>query len=182
MATPIPKSDVPVEKVAINATYGLSPNRTSIVPYFTNPFKEFAAVHGFVLKWREWERMAGPAINIWSPCTDRSALERRKFLLECDRIYCELLENHLEEAEILYTDELKKFMKRMRTFPSVIRTNYAYELVVHKNQENVEIVWKALKCIRRRMPGTSDTSHIIGIHSSYARSARRSFCSQDGCS
>lgn len=97
MATPIPKSDVPVEKAEMNATYGLSPNRTSIVPYFTNPFKEFATVHGFVLKWRERERMAGPAINLWSPCTDRSALERRKFLLECETVFTDDLEKQIPD-------------------------------------------------------------------------------------
>ena len=87
---------------------------------------------------------------------DSGIIDIHKFLLECDRIYCELLENHLEEAEILYTDELKKFMKRMRTFPSVIRTNYAYELVVHKNQENVE-KWKLEfeKCAKK-YPYTGD--------------------------
>lgn len=87
---------------------------------------------------------------------DSGIIDIHKLLLECDRIYCELLENHLEEAEILYTDELKKFMKRMRTFPSVIRTNYAYELVVHKNQENVE-KWKLEfeKCAKK-YPYTGD--------------------------
>lgn len=49
-------------------------------------------------------------------------------LLLCDRIYCDLLEENMEEAKLLHTKELQQFMKSMKTFPSVIRTEYAIAL------------------------------------------------------
>lgn len=53
-------------------------------------------------------------------------LHRR--LLICDRIYCALLRGEREAAEELYSPGQKKFMKDMKTFPSVIRTEYALAL------------------------------------------------------
>lgn len=51
-------------------------------------------------------------------------------LLICDQIYLELIgENRSDRVEMLYTKELKKFMKAMKTFPSVIRLEYAYNLI-----------------------------------------------------
>lgn len=51
-------------------------------------------------------------------------------LLLCDLIYLELIgQNRSERLEELYTKDLKKFIKTMRTFPSVIRMEYAYYLL-----------------------------------------------------
>lgn len=51
-------------------------------------------------------------------------------LLICDRMYCELIGGKNREViEQLYTKEQKKFMKQMKKFPSVIRTEYAHALL-----------------------------------------------------
>lgn len=51
-------------------------------------------------------------------------------LLACDRLYCELIgEKNSLVIGRLYSRELTKFMKTMRKFPSVIRTEYAYALL-----------------------------------------------------
>jgi len=53
-----------------------------------------------------------------------------KNLMLCDRIYIELLgENRPDVIAGMRTKELEKFMKSMKTFPSVIRTQYAYALL-----------------------------------------------------
>lgn len=54
-------------------------------------------------------------------------------LLTCDFIYCEILEGNLEELSKFFTKELKKFIKSMKNSPSVIRTQYAYALIVEKD-------------------------------------------------
>ena len=48
MATPIPKNDVPMEKVKTNDECGLSPNRTFVIPYFTKSFRGLSTTHGFI--------------------------------------------------------------------------------------------------------------------------------------
>ncbi len=45
-------------------------------------------------------------------------------LLECDLICCHLLDGDEEAAEKLLTPALEKFRKSMKTFPSVLRTEY----------------------------------------------------------
>ena len=55
-------------------------------------------------------------------------------LVICDRLYYELIhENRPDVVASFYTKEQQKFMKAMRTFPSVIRTEYAYALLVEKD-------------------------------------------------
>ena len=51
-------------------------------------------------------------------------------LLLCDLIYLELIgQNRSDRLEELYTKDMKKFIKTMKTFPSVIRMEYAYYLL-----------------------------------------------------
>lgn len=53
-----------------------------------------------------------------------------KNLMLCDRIYIELLgENRPDVIAGMRTKELERFMKSMRSFPSVLRTQYAYALL-----------------------------------------------------
>ena len=50
-------------------------------------------------------------------------------LLTCDVIFCRLLAGDKEGALALYTRELQSFMKAMKSFPSVLRTQYALAMV-----------------------------------------------------
>ena len=51
-------------------------------------------------------------------------------LMICDLIYLEVIGlNRSDRIEKLYTKELKKFIKNMRAFPSIIRMEYAYYLL-----------------------------------------------------
>lgn len=55
-------------------------------------------------------------------------------LMVCDLIYIELIsENRKEVLDKLFTKEQKKFMKSMKNFPSVIRTEYAYALLCEQD-------------------------------------------------
>ena len=51
-------------------------------------------------------------------------------LMLCDLIYLELIgQNRSDRLEELYTKDMKKFIKTMKMFPSVIRMEYAYYLL-----------------------------------------------------
>ena len=63
-------------------------------------------------------------------------------LLTLDLIYCRLVNNSDADISSLLTPELKKIMRAMKTFPAVIRTEYAIALLV-ENDEN-----KATKILR----------------------------------
>ena len=59
-------------------------------------------------------------------------------LLACDRLYCELIGNEDEQViNNLRTKEQLKFMKQMKKFPSVLRTEYAFSLLYEKDMTKV---------------------------------------------
>ena len=78
-------------------------------------------------------------------------------LVICDRMYHELIhENRPEVVASLYTKEQQKFMKAMRTFPSVIRTEYAYALLVEKDQGKAAKAMEAFEKVAKTYPYPND--------------------------
>ncbi|MBQ9933076.1 MAG: hypothetical protein IJO69_04495 [Ruminiclostridium sp.] len=60
-------------------------------------------------------------------------------LMTCDLIYCELLfENRPERLERMLTKGQRKFMKNMKKYPSVLRTQYAYALLGEGDRAKAE--------------------------------------------
>ncbi len=65
---------------------------------------------------------------------DSGMVDLHRSLLICDRIFIELIgENRREVIESMLTKEQKNFMKAMKHFPSVIRTEYALALLHDKD-------------------------------------------------
>ena len=57
-------------------------------------------------------------------------------LLLCDLIYLELIgQNRSDRVDELYSKALKKFIKTMKAFPSIIRMEYAYYLLAADNPD-----------------------------------------------
>lgn len=70
---------------------------------------------------------------------DSSIVGIHRNLMICDRIYCELVgECREEKLQEMYTKELQKFMKSMKTFPTVLRTKYLYASFVEKDEKKAE--------------------------------------------
>lgn len=78
-------------------------------------------------------------------------------LLICDQIYLELIgQNRSDRVEALYTKELKKFMKAMKTFPSVIRLEYAYRLLAEHDPESAAKSMAAFEKVAATYPYPND--------------------------
>lgn len=87
--------------------------------------------------------------------TGMVALHRN--LLICDQIYLELIgQNRSDRVEALYTKELKKFMKAMKTFPSVIRLEYAYLLLAEHDPESAAKSMAAFEKVAATYPYPND--------------------------
>ena len=87
--------------------------------------------------------------------TGMVALHRN--LLICDQIYLELIgQNRSDRVEALYTKELKKFMKAMKTFPSVIRLEYAYRLLAEHDSESAAKSMAAFERVAATYPYPND--------------------------
>lgn len=76
----------------------------------------------------------------------------RNLLLE-DLIYCELMREMREDklGEML-DEELEKFRKTMKNFPTVLRTRYAYALLVEKDSVKAEQIRSQFEKISKTYP------------------------------
>lgn len=81
-------------------------------------------------------------------------LHRRLMINDC--IYIHLLNGNTAAARSLLTPEEKKFMKAMRSYPSVIRTEYSIALVLDKNTEMAKKAKQNFEKLKKNYPYTSD--------------------------
>lgn len=82
--------------------------------------------------------------------TDSGMIGLHRSLMICDRMYVELItDNRLEVLDGMFTKEQKKFMKSMKSFPSVLRTEYVYALLCEKDTAKAgQIKARFEKCAR----------------------------------
>ena len=74
-------------------------------------------------------------------------------LLMCDRMFIELIgENRHDIIENMLTKEQKKFMKAMRRFPSVLRTEYALALLFEKDKVKAEKIQAEFEKVSKSYP------------------------------
>lgn len=74
---------------------------------------------------------------------DSGMVGLHKNLLICDRIYVELIgENRREVVENMLTKEQKNFMKAMKRYPTVLRTEYALALLYEEDSAKAETIQK----------------------------------------
>lgn len=88
---------------------------------------------------------------------DTAIVGLHKSLLICDEIYCKAIcENNKEKIDLLLDKEQKKFMKSMKKFPSVLRTQYVYALLVERNLDKADKFKKEFNKISLTYPYKSD--------------------------
>lgn len=78
-------------------------------------------------------------------------------LLICDRIYVELIgENRREVVQNMLTKNQKKFMKSMKRFPTVLRTEYALALLFENNTAKSEKIKSEFEKVAKTYPYSQD--------------------------
>lgn len=78
-------------------------------------------------------------------------------LMKADLMFCEMAgENRRERLDALYDKEQKKFMKMMRHFPSVIRTEYVYALLAEKDVKKAKEVRRRFEKDTKKYPYPSE--------------------------
>lgn len=74
-------------------------------------------------------------------------------LLMCDRMFIELIgENRHDIIEKMLTKEQKKFMKAMKRFPSVLRTEYALAALFDKDKSKAEKIQADFEKVSKTYP------------------------------
>ena len=78
-------------------------------------------------------------------------------LMVCDRMYVELIsENRREVIDEMFSKEQKKFMKQMKSFPTVIRTEYVFALLYEKDSQKAEKIKVRFEKCAKTYPSQSD--------------------------
>jgi len=78
-------------------------------------------------------------------------------LLICDRMFIEMTgENRKEIIDGMFTKEQKTFMKQMKNFPSVLRTEYVYALLCENDTAKAEKIRKQFENIAKTYPYPND--------------------------
>ena len=73
-------------------------------------------------------------------------------LLICDWMYCRLIREDQDMAEQMLTGEQKQFMKSMKNFPTVIRTEYVYALLRENDSEKAAAARKHFEKVAKTYP------------------------------
>lgn len=74
-------------------------------------------------------------------------------LLTCDLMYCEcLFENRPDRLERMFTKGQKKFMKSMKKFPAVLRTQYTYALLTEGDRNKADTIEKQFQKVGKSYP------------------------------
>lgn len=88
---------------------------------------------------------------------DSAMMGVHRNLLICDLLYCELVGECREEVlASLYTRELMKFIRTMQSFPSVIRTEYAFGRLYDRTSKKATLMRKAFEKCEKNHPSEGD--------------------------
>ncbi|MBR4835752.1 MAG: hypothetical protein IKU99_01955, partial [Clostridia bacterium] len=79
-----------------------------------------------------------------------------KNLLKCDLIVCRLLNGTSTDISDLLTPDLLKLMKSMKSFPSIIRTEYAIARLVNKNNDESAKIKARFETVAKKYPFSAD--------------------------
>ena len=108
--------------------------------------------------------------------SDWNIIGLHRNLLKCDLAFCKLI-NYGREADVspLQTPEMQNFMKSMKNFPSVIRTEYAMALIHDNSDAEAEKKLMQFEKIAKTSPHPADIAserEFIDMAKSKAESIR----------
>lgn len=88
---------------------------------------------------------------------DSGMVDLHRNLMVCDRMYVEMItENRREIIDKMLSKEEKKFMQQMKTFPTVIRTEYVHALLCEKDFEKAKKIKARFEKCAIKYPSQSD--------------------------
>jgi hypothetical protein len=111
-----------------------------------------------MMEQREFEKAEQTMRELLQGDTGLVGLHRS--LMNTELIYCELVgENRSETLADLLSKQQKKFMKAMKNFPSVQRTEYAYALIAEKDTLKAQKIKIAFEKTAKTYPHTGDIAN-----------------------
>ncbi|WP_313130913.1 M50 family metallopeptidase [Anaerocolumna sp.] len=88
---------------------------------------------------------------------DSAIVGLHRNLMQCDIVFCELIDKNREEyLDAILDKQQKKFIKQMKNFPSVIRTEFAYALLAEDDDLKAGKIKKRFEKCALSYPYQSD--------------------------
>lgn len=104
---------------------------------------------------------------------DSGIIGLHRSMMICDQMYCELIrDNRKDILEEMLTKEQIKFMKAMKNYPSVVRTEYVYALLALKDTAKANTARELFEKVAKTYPYPSDVQserELIDIADNIAR-------------
>ena len=101
----------------------------------------------------EWRFQKADALMKHLLEIDSGIIGIHRALLTCDRMFCEMItQNRQEIVDAMLDKQQKNYMKAMKQNPTVIRTQYVYELLVKKNVAAAQAAAKCFDKYTRQYP------------------------------
>ena len=82
-------------------------------------------------------------------------------LILCDLIYCKLVNKSSADISRLLSADVKKIMKMMRSYPSIIRTEYAIALIYEKDEKKALEIKKFFEKATKKFPYPQEISNEL---------------------
>jgi hypothetical protein len=97
-----------------------------------------AALHcNRMMEEKRYEETSGTIEKLLGSETGMLGIHR--MLLQIDQVFCEIMSSRREEVLDFMNDKaLRNFRKAMKNYPSILRTEYAYALVVEKDMKKAQ--------------------------------------------
>ena len=105
------------------------------------------------LRFDEAEKLMKEYLN-----EENAAVGIYKSLMTCDIAFCEMIKDipDTEAIEKLFDKQQKAFMKSMKNYPSVLRTEYTYQLLIKKDIPTALKLKKQFEKVLNTHPYTAD--------------------------
>ncbi len=88
---------------------------------------------------------------------DRGVIGLQRVQLVCEKMYCELIGACRSDViDTLYTKNQEKMMRAMKTMPSTIRVEYAFDLLLERDEEAAQGRLAAFEKIAKTYPYPAD--------------------------
>ena len=84
---------------------------------------------------------------------ENGLVDASRMFLQMEKIFCEIYgQRHEEVLNRMKEKEMKTFMKTMKLVPSVLRTQYAYELLIERDSQKAFVIKKQFQKIMEKYP------------------------------
>ncbi len=79
-----------------------------------------------------------------------------KYLIQCEEFYIKMIEHDFSKIDSFTHKTFQKFLKSMKNYPAVIRTQYTYELLYNMDPNSAQVYLDRFQKVKKTYPNQMD--------------------------